>query len=166
MDNSSLVKIIIFIILFWGIRTLIYLPKEGFPQVSFNIIHIKTIYPGATAKDVELNVTNLIEKEISGLRGVDEIRSQSKNGISFIEVKIDEDLNDDDFNNIFRDIDYTVNNIENLPKNIKGIPIRVPNFGCRRRTSTWPTPIEAKVVIAKTRPDHSRIIRYSPYSPV
>jgi multidrug efflux pump subunit AcrB len=43
---------------------------------------VTTRYPGASSEDVELNVTNKIEEQLRGVRGIEDIISFSMENIS------------------------------------------------------------------------------------
>ena len=69
---------------------------ELFPNISFPVITITTIYPGASAQEVETLVSKPIEDALSGINGVDTIRSVSSNGLSnvIIEFIMEKDIKD------------------------------------------------------------------------
>ena len=54
-----------------GIRAMMGLPRDAFPQVDFDVVTITTAYPGAPAEDVEKFVTIPIEKELKGFQKVE-----------------------------------------------------------------------------------------------
>lgn len=56
------------------------------PGFTFRIMVVKTFYPGATAQEVEQQVTDRLEKKIQELPNLDYIRSYSKPGESVIFV--------------------------------------------------------------------------------
>ena len=49
-------------------------PKEAFPGISLNQIVVVTRYPGASARDVELNVTAKIEEKLLEIGSIKEFR--------------------------------------------------------------------------------------------
>jgi len=57
------------------------LPKLEPPAIS-----VVTIYPGASAEDVEQKVTKLIEEQVSTINNVSKVTSSSKDNISIITV--------------------------------------------------------------------------------
>ncbi len=62
----------LFVILY-GIYAYYYLPRQENPDTSSPAVQIVTVYPGASAKDVEQQVTAKIEDEIAALDGVDRL---------------------------------------------------------------------------------------------
>ncbi len=60
------------------------LPKEGEPEISAPIALVITLYPGASPAEIESLVTTPIEEALSDLKDVDEMRSDSAEGVSVI----------------------------------------------------------------------------------
>jgi len=65
------------------------LPKEGSPEISAPIAIVITSYPGASPGEMESLVTNPIEEALSDLKNVEEMRSSSADGVSFVVVEFD-----------------------------------------------------------------------------
>ena len=57
LDRSLLVKLLFLAVFIFGINGMLTIQKEGFPAVDLNKVTVNTVYPGASAEDVELNVT-------------------------------------------------------------------------------------------------------------
>ena len=53
-----------------GLVTSMHINRDQYPTVDFGRLFITTFYPGASAEEVELNVSNKIEEE---LKSVDHI---------------------------------------------------------------------------------------------
>ncbi len=62
------------------------LPKEGEPEISVPVAIVVTLYPGASPSEIESLVTNPIEEALSDLKDVDEMRSDSAEGISVVVI--------------------------------------------------------------------------------
>ncbi len=60
------------------------------PEFTIKIATIVTLYPGASASEVELQVTDEIERAMQELEWLDQVRSVSKAGISVVYVDIQE----------------------------------------------------------------------------
>lgn len=65
-----------------------------FPDVSFPIVTVVTVYPGAGPQEVEQLVTKQIEEVVSAVNGVDEVRSYSRDSVStiVIQFKLEADI--------------------------------------------------------------------------
>ena len=62
------------------------LPKEGEPEISAPVAIVVTIFPGASPSEVESLVTTPLEEELSDLKDVKEMRSDSAEGVSVIVI--------------------------------------------------------------------------------
>ena len=68
-------------------------PKELYPEIKVPVVVVSTIYPGASAQDVEDSVTNKLEDVlVGGLEGVDEITSSSREGVSIISIQFKDNV--------------------------------------------------------------------------
>lgn len=98
-------------------------PKEAFPGVSMNQIVIVTKYPGASAKDVELNVTAKLEEKVAEIGNIKEYRSSSIESVSRVTIFADDNLNELQFKDLLLDVQTEVDKIDNFPSDIEGKPI-------------------------------------------
>ncbi|MCB0393335.1 MAG: efflux RND transporter permease subunit, partial [Bdellovibrionales bacterium] len=78
------VSSILFALIVVGLLSLKKLPLEMFPDVTFPIVTVSTIYQGAGPTEVETLVSKPIEEELSGLAGVKVIRSINRESISTV----------------------------------------------------------------------------------
>ncbi|MHB1286424.1 MAG: efflux RND transporter permease subunit [Leptospirales bacterium] len=78
-----------------GAQSISRLPIDLFPNLSVPVLIIGTIYPGASPLDVERSVSYPLEKTLSSIDNVSHIQSQSREGVSAIQVWFNwgEDLN-------------------------------------------------------------------------
>jgi multidrug efflux pump subunit AcrB len=106
-----------------GLLSMKDIQKEGFPRVELNQVIITTIYPGASPRDIELNVTNRIEEALKEVSGIKEVRSISSESTSIVTAEIDDNADNEEARDIFNDIDSAVGRIADLPKEIDGKPI-------------------------------------------
>ena len=84
-----------------GLYAYVALPKESQPQIEFATIVITTIYPGASPDDIEAIITQEVEREVSSVSGLDELRSTSTEGVSTV---IAEFLPDKDIDEASREV--------------------------------------------------------------
>ena len=71
------------------------MPKEQYPEINFPKVVITTPYFGNSAKDIENLITRHIEKEISGIKGLDKVSSNSMQDFSVIVADFDFSLTRD-----------------------------------------------------------------------
>ncbi|MFT7462053.1 MAG: multidrug efflux pump subunit AcrB [Pseudohongiellaceae bacterium] len=91
VNNPVAVNLGMLVVIAAGVLAYFSMPREVFPEFSMGAVTVTTLYPGATPEDVERLVTLKIEDELDGLNGLEEISSQSQEGISTIRLKVDED---------------------------------------------------------------------------
>ncbi|MFZ4783810.1 MAG: efflux RND transporter permease subunit, partial [Armatimonadaceae bacterium] len=92
IDNRASIFIITVIITLAGIMSYNALPKEQFPDVVVPTIFVSTIYPGASPSDIEQLVTKPIEKQLKGISGVKNVKSNSIQDFSSIIVEFNTSL--------------------------------------------------------------------------
>ena len=65
------------------------LPVEQFPDVSFPVVVIETLYPGASPENVEEEVTRKIEESVNTISGIKTLSSRSYEGRSVVIVEFE-----------------------------------------------------------------------------
>jgi HAE1 family hydrophobic/amphiphilic exporter-1 len=88
--------IIVIAALLLGIFSIIQIPKESNPEVDVPIALVTTIFPGASAGEVEELVTDILEDRILSLEDLEEVTSTSGEGISVIAIQFDARVNSDE----------------------------------------------------------------------
>jgi multidrug efflux pump len=96
-----------------GIAAFFTLPIRELPNVDPPIVSVSTNYVGASAEVVESRITEVIERQVSGIQGIDRITSSSRDGRSRISIEFTLDRDIDDAANDVRDAVSRVAN--NLP---------------------------------------------------
>lgn len=71
----------------WGLLSAIAIPKESAPYIAFGVVNISTVYPGASAIDVDQLITQEIEEKIKGVSGINKYSSMSRDGVSNITLE-------------------------------------------------------------------------------
>lgn len=69
-----------------GLASFPQLGVDRFPNMDLPTVYIRTSYPGAAAEEVETEVSQIIEDEVATVAGIDELRSISSDGSSFVLV--------------------------------------------------------------------------------
>ncbi len=72
------------------------LPLRELPEMDVPVVSIETAYVGASASVVETRITQVLEDQLAGVEGIDQISSTSEDGVSriSIEFKISRDIDD------------------------------------------------------------------------
>ncbi|MBN3040973.1 MAG: efflux RND transporter permease subunit, partial [Candidatus Omnitrophica bacterium] len=122
VKHSLLINLISLFVLLAGFYTLfIYkIRREAFPEVSYDIVLVSTVFPGAAPEEVERLVTVPIENEVKGVDGIEEMNSTSIENLSNIMVKISQDVKDK--SKVVDDIKEAVDRVRDLPKTIEDDP--------------------------------------------
>jgi cobalt-zinc-cadmium resistance protein CzcA len=75
-----------------GLLALLRLPFDAFPDTTPVMVQVNVSAPGWAPEDIERQVTYPVERELSGLAGLFEIRSISKYGISQVNLIFQEGI--------------------------------------------------------------------------
>ncbi len=92
LQYKFLVIIAFLVIGFLGWRAVNTVPIDAFPDVTPVQVNIYTESPGLAAEDVEQLLTFPIESGMAGLPGVEQIRSVSLFGLSYVAVYFEDDM--------------------------------------------------------------------------
>jgi len=87
-----LVLIVFGVVAFLGWRAVVTVPIDAFPDVTPVQVNIYTESPGLAAEDVEQLLTFPVESGMAGLPKVQEIRSVSLFGLSYVAVYFEDDM--------------------------------------------------------------------------
>jgi multidrug efflux pump subunit AcrB len=112
-ENSLIVNLVTFAVLIFGLFFLFQTNKEAFPNIDFDWVLVETLYPGATAADVEKHITIPLEDQLREVTGIEQISSSSIEARSVIAVKLDPDLDNKD--KTISDIENAIDRENDLP---------------------------------------------------
>src|SRR5215831_4349356 len=82
----KLLVLVAFVVVVVGVRAFQEVPVDAFPDVTPVQVNVYTESPGLAAEDVETLLTVPIETAVAGLPGVEQVRSVSLFGLSYISV--------------------------------------------------------------------------------
>ncbi|MGB8492339.1 MAG: efflux RND transporter permease subunit [Bacteroidales bacterium] len=94
-----------------GIYSLVQLPVDLYPEMELPYVLVYTTYPGASATDIESNVTRPLENSLNSVTNLKEITSSSSDGVSVIFMNFEYGTNLDEASN---DIRSTLSMVERL----------------------------------------------------
>ena len=102
--KRPLTTILIFIgLMVVGIYSLTRLPVDLYPEIELPFLTVFTSYPGASASDIETNVTDLLENQLNTVSNLKEITSISSDNTSIIFLEFEYETNLDEASNEVRD---------------------------------------------------------------
>jgi len=87
-NNRLLVYFLVAVLLVGGAYECYEMSKLEDPEVKVKMAMVVTTYPGASAHQVELEVTDVLEKEIRTMGDIDNLESYSYNDLSIIQVEL------------------------------------------------------------------------------
>ena len=73
----------------FGIFSLSRTSISQFPDFDSNVIMVMSSYPGASAQDVETNLTKVLENSLNGVQNLKKLTSQSKENISILTLEFE-----------------------------------------------------------------------------
>ena len=99
--NKPVTTLLIFVaVVIIGVFSLQKLPIDQFPEMDPPYITVMTTYPGASASEIETNISKLMENSLSSVDHLKSLKSISKDNISIVVLelewgtKLDEVMND------------------------------------------------------------------------
>ncbi|MBI5404960.1 MAG: efflux RND transporter permease subunit [Candidatus Kerfeldbacteria bacterium] len=109
LHNPRLVWLIVIITVLGGLFALSNFQRQGFPAVSPKVVLVQTVFPGATAEEMERQVTSLIESAVKDVKGLKDTSSTSANSFSNVVVTLDESV---DLDNGIQEVQTKVQSIQ------------------------------------------------------
>tara|TARA_Y100001933_G_scaffold47645_1_gene45594 strand:- start:1385 stop:4849 length:3465 start_codon:yes stop_codon:yes gene_type:complete len=89
VNNTKTVFLIAIVIVIGGMLAYRSMPKENFPELKIPEIYVGIAKSGSSPKYMSEKISQSIEKEIGGIKLVDEINSNSVHGYTTVRVKFD-----------------------------------------------------------------------------
>lgn len=88
LKNKALVYFFVVVLVIGGIYSFFTMSKLEDPAITVKQAMVVTAFPGASAWQVELEVTDVLEKSIRSMGDLDHVESRSMNDVSFILVEL------------------------------------------------------------------------------
>ncbi|MFZ1262694.1 MAG: CusA/CzcA family heavy metal efflux RND transporter, partial [Chitinophagaceae bacterium] len=93
IKNKLIIGALTLVLIIWGIWSAGKIPVDALPDVTNNQVQVITRAPTLAAQEVEQFITYPVEKSLSNIQGVVEMRSFSRFGLSVITVVFNESVN-------------------------------------------------------------------------
>ena len=129
LSNRKLVSFFVAILVVGGIISYDIMPKLEDPAIKVKQAMVVTTYPGASAHEVELEVTDKLEKAIREMSGIDNVQSQSMNDLSLITVELETTVKDEDVEQHWDILRRKVSNIASSLPSTASTPVVRDDFG-------------------------------------
>lgn len=131
VNNAVSANLIMIACIFGGYLFMQNIKQEVFPQFEIDAVRISVTYPGASPEEIETGIILAIEDAISGVDGVDEIRSSAQENIATVTVDA---ANGVDTQVLAQDLQQQVDRITTFPEDAEEPQITVLTL--RRRGLT------------------------------
>ena len=111
--NKPVTTILIFVaVIVIGVFALTKLPIDQFPEMEPPYVTVMTTYAGASASEIETNVSKIIENSLNSVDGLKEITSSSKDNFSLVMLEMEWGTNlDEVINDVRSYIDMLKDNL-------------------------------------------------------
>ncbi|TMG74859.1 MAG: efflux RND transporter permease subunit, partial [Betaproteobacteria bacterium] len=129
LRHQAFVGFMLVMLILGGVFAYLRLGQREDPEFTFRVMVVKTLYPGATAKEVEEQVTDRLEKKIQELPYLDYLRSYSRPGESEIFVTPRQDVPPREIADLWYEVRKKIGDIKHtLPPGVVG-PFFNDEFG-------------------------------------
>ena len=88
LNHRSMVAYLIIVLMVGGVMSYFKLGRAEDPDFTFKVMVVRTLWPGATAREVEQQITERIEKRLQDVPWADIVRSNSKAGESLVFITL------------------------------------------------------------------------------
>ena len=110
--NNPVTTALVFIAMaIFGIFSLINISLDRFPKFDANVVMVMSSYQGASAKDIETNLTKVLENSLNGVSDLKNMTSTSKENMALITLEFMEGVDIDVATNDVRDKLDMVNSV-------------------------------------------------------
>ena len=110
--NNPVTTALVFIALaIFGVFSLINISLDRFPKFDANVVMVMSSYPGASAEDIETNLTKVLENSLNGVSDLKNMTSTSKENMALITLEFVEGVDIDVATNDVRDKLDMVNSV-------------------------------------------------------
>jgi multidrug efflux pump subunit AcrB len=111
--HPTAANLLMLLLLGMGVLAVPQLLRETFPDFDATEVQIQVVYPGASAQDVEEAVVLRIEDALESVTGIEEVRSEAREGIGQVTVEMREG---GDFIGFISDIKTEIDAIDDFPE--------------------------------------------------
>ncbi|MTI15760.1 efflux RND transporter permease subunit [Rhodobacteraceae bacterium RKSG542] len=120
IDRPFFASVTLCMVCLIGIASLYTITVQDLPAAQLGEISITTSYPGSSADEVELRITNPIETEVKSVEGLASYSSSSFDGESQLLLTL---RDGEDFNKVLQDVKEAVDRAKDLPQDLDNKPL-------------------------------------------
>ena len=127
--HASLVRYLMIILLIGGVWAYGKLGQKEDPEFTFKAMLVRVVWPGASTDDMQLQVTDRVEKKLMEHPDLDFVKSYTKPGETVLIVNLKESVAPKDVANAWYQVRKKLSDIrQQLPSDIRG-PFFNDEFG-------------------------------------
>lgn len=115
IHQKLLINLIVALIILSGLVLAMRINREAYPEVNFDMVSIKTTYPGGSPDEMEKLISIPIEKLLREVDGIDKVRAYNIENVSVVVVYIEDEVSNK--GQVVQDIKDAVELVDNLPEN-------------------------------------------------
>ena len=86
IKHKLIIGVMTLALIVWGLWSATKLPVDALPDVTNNQVQVITRAPTLAAQEVEQFITYPVERSLSNIQGIEEMRSFSRFGLSVITI--------------------------------------------------------------------------------
>ena len=173
IKNSPAMNTILIATMIVGAVSMVVMRREVFPNFALDLLLVTVPHPGASPSEVETNVCQKIESEISTIDGIKQMTSVANEGFGYVILELN---NGSDVQAVLREVEAGVKQVR-LPQeterfDVKQIVFRAPAISVgilapdRGRPSTLQEQRELRDLAEEIRSDLLNIKAVEPKSPL
>jgi multidrug efflux pump subunit AcrB len=129
LNNTKLVIFLIVALVIGGTKSFYDMSKLEDPEIKVKQAMIVTTYPGASAHQVELEVTDILEKSIRTMKNIEYVQSRSLNDVSMITVNLSTLVKNDEVEQLWDMLRRKTADVQNQLPEGAGKSVVMDDFG-------------------------------------
>ncbi len=121
--------IILLLVLVLGVTSYKNLPRDSMPPYTVRMVSVVTNFPGASPERIEALISDKIEKVAQEIPEVKNITSQSRTGVSIVNISLKDEVDAKDLQPIWDSLRRKIEALNTLPTGIKGPHVKDEGIG-------------------------------------
>ena len=119
--HPTAANLLMILFLLLGLMHMGDIRRETFPDFASTEISVTAVYPGATAEDIELAVSERIEEAVEGMSNLVKVSSNASEGRATVTLEMQDGANATEFLN---DVKTEVDAISNFPEEVEDVIVK------------------------------------------
>ncbi|MBI4369734.1 MAG: efflux RND transporter permease subunit [Elusimicrobia bacterium] len=115
LNRRVLTNLLSLLVIGVGLWQFAHVRRDAFPEITFDIVSITTLYPGASPEEVERLVTKPVEERLKKVNNIDRVESYSIEGRSMIVIRLQDGLAARHISRAVTDIQQAIAQVKDLP---------------------------------------------------